>query len=74
MASSLARKSISNYLWEGTEQALYRWGWAVLSMCKILLGGMGKQWPGGGSLFYFHVQGVHLDGPSVVFTSCASSL
>ena len=42
-------------------------------MCKYFLGRWGKQWLGE-STHYFQVQGVHLEGPSVVFTSSASSL
>ena len=48
MASSLARECNSDYLSGVTEQALYSWGWAALSMCKVLLGRWGKQWPRGG--------------------------
>ena len=37
-----------------------------VELCKILLGRWGKQCPGE-SIHYFQVQGVHLQGPSVVF-------
>ena len=40
---------------------------------NTFLGTRGKQWPGE-STHYFQVQGVHLEGPSVDFTLCASSL
>ena len=36
--------------------------------------GRGGGGGGGGSIHYFQVQEVHLHEPSVVFTSCASSL